>query len=402
MRNRVCIAFFAAVLVLPASALAADSVTKETINSQGQKRTYYLFVPASASALKPMPLLVLLHGSGRNGLSLVDKWKDLASTDSFIIAGPNSSDSQGWRSPADGPDFLRDLIVALEAKYPINPRRVYLFGHSAGAVFALNLSMMESEYFAATAVHAGSWRDRREFSQLELATRKIPVAIFVGDHDQFFSLTSVKATQEALKARGFPIEVNIIKNHDHWYYDLAPQINRYAWEFLRQHELKEDVKYASYLPPKAEGANALIEQINALRIEANDLIQRFNGREAELAKRDLKTERIAANAIAREEVDLLEHSAAAVREAALKAEQLSKQKLGGSYPAYFSLVAQLERRRGDVFDAMREHSQILLSDKTYEEQVVQRNAAREKVEQLQKEIAELERKAESVRNGGRP
>ncbi len=52
-------------------------------------------------------------------------------------------------------------LKSLKTKYPINPRRVYLFGHSAGAIFALHMSLMESQYFAAAAVHAGALRGRR-------------------------------------------------------------------------------------------------------------------------------------------------------------------------------------------------------------------------------------------------
>ncbi len=55
--------------------------------------------------------------------------------------------------------------------------------------------MMESEYFAATAIHAGSWRDEKEFGLIEYARRKTPLAIFVGDRDPFFPLNSVKATE---------------------------------------------------------------------------------------------------------------------------------------------------------------------------------------------------------------
>jgi len=37
-----------------------------------------------------------------------------------------------------------------------------------------------------------------------------------------------------------------MKGHDHWYYDLAPQINRDAWDFLKRHELNEDPRYETY------------------------------------------------------------------------------------------------------------------------------------------------------------
>src|SRR5882672_1627256 len=193
-----------ALLALPMllfQARAADKITKETLESQGKKRTYYLMIPDSAKSSASVPLIVLLHGSGRNGLSLMDKWKELAGREGIIIAGPDSIDSQGWQIPGDGPAFIHDLVEALRAKYPINPRRIYLFGHSAGAVFALNLSMMESEYFAATAVHAGSWRTEKELSTRDYAKRKTPLAIIVGDRDAFFPLPSVKATEAALIER---------------------------------------------------------------------------------------------------------------------------------------------------------------------------------------------------------
>ena len=48
---------------------------------------------------------------------------------------------------------------------------MYLFGHSAGAGQALYLSLLESEYFAATAVHAGALRteDDRNISGTDSA-----------------------------------------------------------------------------------------------------------------------------------------------------------------------------------------------------------------------------------------
>jgi poly(3-hydroxybutyrate) depolymerase len=135
-------------------------IVKQSIRSQGRNRTFYLFVPENISAAQPAPLIVLLHGSGRNGLSLVEKWKDIAAKEGIVLAGPDSTNSNTWSSKDDGPDFLRDLVESFKSKYPINSRRIYLFGHSAGAVYSLTLSMIESEYFAATAVHAGAWRDQ--------------------------------------------------------------------------------------------------------------------------------------------------------------------------------------------------------------------------------------------------
>lgn len=390
--------------ILLFQARAADRITKESLKSQGENRTYYLMVPDSAKA--SAPLILLFHGSGRNGLSLMEKWKELASREGVIIAGPDSRGSQGWQIPRDGPEFIHDLVKALRSKYSINPRRIYLFGHSAGAVFALNLSMMESEYFAATAVHAGSWRTENEFSARDYAKRKTPLAIIVGDRDAFFPVQSVNATEAALKERGFAIEVKVMKGHDHWYYDLASQINRDAWDFLKQHELNEDPRYEAYdhtLEPKgvkgAKDVNETLREINALREKANESTMRYYAKEEELRGKDYAKDKAAIAAIAREQIETIKAGASALRDAALKAERLSKLKLGGDYPQYYSLVAQMELKRAEALEAMRERAELLLSDEPADAITIKRNEAVVRVDRLQKEAEELEQKAERIRTG---
>jgi poly(3-hydroxybutyrate) depolymerase len=239
--------FLSTLLVaLLAYPVSSQEITKELITSKGKKRAYYLFVPEKLSAATPSPLIVLLHGSGRNGLSLVEKWKDLAKKEKVIIVGPDALNSQGWNIPGDGPDFVHELVEALKATYRVNPRRVYLFGHSAGAGQALYLSLLESEYFAATAVHAGALHGRQDDQLIERSKRKIPIAIFVGTNDNFFPLPVVRATRDALNAQGFNSELTEIKGHTHWYYDRAPEINRNAWEFLKKYELTADPLYEEH------------------------------------------------------------------------------------------------------------------------------------------------------------
>src|SRR5580765_7894598 len=99
------ILLIAALLFVPGSAAAKDEITKELITSQGKTRAYYLYVPATVKPGTPAPLIVMLHGSGRVGISLVEKWKDLAKKEGFIIAGPDSLDTRSWGMPQDGPEF---------------------------------------------------------------------------------------------------------------------------------------------------------------------------------------------------------------------------------------------------------------------------------------------------------
>jgi poly(3-hydroxybutyrate) depolymerase len=230
------------------SGFSADGkTTKETLASREGKRTYYLFVPRDLPSSSKVPLLLTFHGSNRDGDSLVSKWRDLAGKEGFIVAGPDAKDSSAWSAPIDGPDMVYELAEFLKSKYPIDPRRVYLFGHSAGAVFAMDLGFLESEYFAAVAIHAGAFRAETEYEVVNFAVRKIPMAIFIGDRDQFFPLRAARQTRDALLKVGFPVELNEIPNHDHWYYDMAPKINRNAWDFLKSKRLDSDPRYEQRL-----------------------------------------------------------------------------------------------------------------------------------------------------------
>lgn len=237
--------FSIALLFIVQLPITAQNIEKAIIRSEGKERAYYLFVPDKLDSAKSVPLVILLHGSGRNGDSLVEKWKDLAKKERFIIAGPDALDLRGWKIPEDGPDFIQELVTSLAAKYPVNARRVYLFGHSAGAGQALYLSLLESEYFAATAVHAGAMR-ASDSQTIERAKRKIPIAIFVGTNDNLFPLPVVRATRDALNAAGFNSELTEIKDHTHWYYDRAAEINKSVWDFLKKHELVDQPKYERY------------------------------------------------------------------------------------------------------------------------------------------------------------
>ena len=372
-----------------------NKIVKQSIVSNKKTRSFYLFVPATVTT--PAPLLVLLHGSGRDGLSLVEKWKDLASKEGFIIVGPDSDSGGGWSAPRDGPDFLHNLVEELKSKYPINARRVYLFGHSAGAVFALMMSTAESEYFAATAIHAGAFRAPDEFKTISSATRKIPLGIWVGTIDPFFPLADVHATRDAFRAQGFTIEVTEMPGHDHWYYDLAPSINQNAWEFLKKYQLASEPRYSAFAAPGAVGsANELIQEINALGTKAQELIQRANEKEGELDGKDLVKDRRQITRIAQEHIELLTESIVLWRAAAEKAEAASQLGLRGKQKQYFTLIAQYDQKCAELLDAMCQRTEALLGTESSEVIEAARNAAQKRADKLHLEIDELQKAIDKV------
>jgi poly(3-hydroxybutyrate) depolymerase len=240
-------AVFALLVWMPlaASEHADAKVEKLTFGSGGANRTYYLFIPEKAGR-GPAPLVLLLHGSGHNGKSLVDPWLPLAKSEGIILVAPDASNPQAWRIPQEGPEFFHDLLEMIRiAHSEVDDRRMYIFGHSAGAIHGLDLGLLESEYFAAVAVHAGVVSP--EVAPLiEQAPRKIPMAIWVGTNDALFPRAVVRHTRDILNARGFNTQLTEINNHTHDYYSSASSINKEAWAFLQQHNLAADPKFQQY------------------------------------------------------------------------------------------------------------------------------------------------------------
>jgi poly(3-hydroxybutyrate) depolymerase len=228
---------------------AADSASqpvKVVFHSGGRERFYYLYIPKSVDPSFPAPVLLLLHGSESHPATFLPMWIADADREGIILASPKSLAEYGWRFHDDGPDLMRDVIDDVAAKHPIDRRRVYMFGSSGGAVHALTLGMLESQYFAAVSIHAGSWREKSSFAALQLAKRKIPVWMAIGTLDEFFSIRSVRDTEAALRRAGHPVEVVVIKGHHHSYGDVSARVNREAWAFLSPFQLTETPVFQSY------------------------------------------------------------------------------------------------------------------------------------------------------------
>ena len=236
------------VVIVLACAMGVDAtqqVTRETLSVAGTSREYVLFAPDRARHAGALPLVILLHGSGRDGRSLVDPWKDLAQDEGIILAAPEATDRRQWELSDDNPDLFASLVEAVKAKLEVDARRIYLFGHSAGAVHAITMGLLESEFFAAVAVHAGAL-PADAYHLIDYHDREIPLAIWVGTNDRFFPVPLVEATKAAMEVKGLPVKLELIKNHTHDYYGKSRDINRAVWAFLKQQRLTQDPKFKQY------------------------------------------------------------------------------------------------------------------------------------------------------------
>jgi phospholipase/carboxylesterase len=117
----------------------------------GAAREGYLYVPPTYEAVRPAPLVVLLHGAGedaRDGLALLRSQADGAG---LVLLAPTSSEYT-WDVIAGrryGPD-LAAIDRALEStfsRYAVSPTRVAVGGYSDGASYALSLGITNGDLF---------------------------------------------------------------------------------------------------------------------------------------------------------------------------------------------------------------------------------------------------------------
>lgn len=183
------------------------------------------------------PILVLLHGSQRNGAAMLDMWEGVARMNDIHLLAPDSADIHGWSLRNDPLSFLSSMISDARTKYGFTSNNVFLFGHSSGAVHAVYLSLLEENPFKAVAAHAGfPSKENLSIVLKSASVSKIPIVFYLGTDDHIFSVENAKNSIQLLVEDGQDVDLIILENHTHWYYTAASYINQMTWDFKRLHD----------------------------------------------------------------------------------------------------------------------------------------------------------------------
>lgn len=217
-----------------------DQITEVIWPSVFSRRSYNVYQPHGNKEIASYkrPAIVLLHGGGgRTGASLVERWRDIADDHDVILLGPHASGR--WNYGSDAKKFIPALLKEAIRKYNIDTNQIYLFGHSMGGRYALYLGALHSDKFAAIGVHAGKMDTTKLSKLLANNERKIPLVMINGTHDKGFPLGEVRASARTYAKHGHEVELYILNNHGHWYYDIAHEINNIVWDFFRYKYLND-------------------------------------------------------------------------------------------------------------------------------------------------------------------
>ena len=117
--------------------------------------------------------------------------------------------------------------------------------------------------------------------------------------------------------------------------------------------------------------------------------------------KDFKFDKEAIRAIAKEQVGQATQAGALEREAAQKAEQLSKSNLTTEQKEFFAQVTKVEQKRIELFDTFRQSAEIWMDEDEFNTIVSKRKPLMLRIQQLQNEAAELELKLAEMQPGKR-
>ncbi len=226
-----CALLIVCLCAISSFSFAANDLAKRTIRCDGRDMDYVVFVPLNSSDAV-LPVLVLLHGAGDRAENFAGAWRSFAQKKKLVLIAPQLP--RDLALEAHIPAILPCLVGDVRKQARLDSHRIYLFGYSMGGYLAYDAALLDSEYFAAVAVHAMGIADEYA-SIIQRATRKIPISISIGDRDQLVSLPQVRKTSNLLEKAGFPVEYKEVFNHSHNYYEMSDEINGDVWKFLERY-----------------------------------------------------------------------------------------------------------------------------------------------------------------------
>ncbi len=231
----------AAVIATPAR--AQTGFLDRTITTGGESYRYQVYVPANYSPDTAWPVIVSLHGNGRQGTDgMVQTGTDFAirireNRGSFpaLVVFPQARPGTRWFYPEMEALVMAELRQTI-AEFRVDTTRLYLHGYSMGATGAYRIANRWPTTFAALALVAGRIEDGPPYTPEEIAIdrrtnpfaaaadpfvalaagiRQLPLWIFHGDADERVPVEQSRRLVAALRTARAPVRYTEYPGVDH-------------------------------------------------------------------------------------------------------------------------------------------------------------------------------------------
>jgi poly(hydroxyalkanoate) depolymerase family esterase len=214
------------------AATLRDTFTGGQFVSDSQSHHYKLYTPPQQATEALLPMVLMLHGCTQNpddfsvGTAMNVLARGTADSPAFYVLYPSqtrASNAQGcwnWfdrahqRRGQGEPAWIAELTQQLVRTLPIDKRRVYVAGLSAGGAMAAIVASAYPDVFAAAGVHSGlpvgAARNLTEALTAmkhgavasTTSSRAVPTIVFHGDQDRTVHARNAQGLVHAVTADG--------------------------------------------------------------------------------------------------------------------------------------------------------------------------------------------------------
>jgi polyhydroxybutyrate depolymerase len=161
-----------------------------TLSINGTDRSYILRIPPAYDGDKKLPLVMLLHGATDSAAYAEEAYHfvEKSTAGGFVLVLPDAlGESHAWHGfspdtkemPNNDLAFLSTLLDALPKTYAVDPERIYVCGHSSGAMMAYRLASERPEVIAAVGIVAGTVGDNSYDPAVTIPAPHAPMPLIV-------------------------------------------------------------------------------------------------------------------------------------------------------------------------------------------------------------------------------
>lgn len=200
----------------PFAGRTGDMKRHYMLDSAREVMPYRLYVPKAYSPKTSMPVIVALHGLGATEDSFFEaygrKLPLLAEQHGYILVAPlgfRVDGGYGWgvavapadpaarRSAAMSELDVLESLAQVRAMYNVDPDRIYLMGHSLGAIGTWKMAAKFPDLWAAIGAFSG------QGAPMTMPLMKqIPAFVVHGDNDPTVNVRGSRTMVEAMKTHG--------------------------------------------------------------------------------------------------------------------------------------------------------------------------------------------------------
>ena len=191
-----------------------------------QVMNYRVYLPRNYDPAKKYPMVIYMHGKGGESMNISEIGINSVLSQSItqckaevICVIPQCLPNCYWPVNPYTVDVVFRLFEDIQKHLSVDKNRIYVTGHSYGAMGTLLLLQKHPNYFAASMITAGAAASYSNYNSIA----KTPLRMFCGDQDEYRFYNNMLPLYNKLKSLGADVEYTVWKGKDHGVFSYSAQ-----------------------------------------------------------------------------------------------------------------------------------------------------------------------------------